>query len=154
MLKTLTMPKVPQVLDEDEMPFVVGVGVDRRRALTRDGVHYRRGRDRCTIELDAGQVRLRAVLLVEDGCYLMANLGPLLNEWWPLLQQSGPSTDRPFLSAGAQGRPVLMGSDGVELPVHVVPPSEAVPSTTTVLGLSRTLDDSTLETRPRTPPQR
>lgn len=141
----LNLRDVPMVLEDEEMPFVVGLSEDRRRALSMGGMRYRRGRDRLAIEVEAGGPWLRALLVAQNGCYLMASAGPLLNEWWPLLQKGDAGADRPFLSAGVNSRPLTMRADGVDLRVLVVPPSEFVDDTTAVLGLGRHLDDETLQ---------
>ena len=146
-MTALTIQAVPAVVDDDELPFVLGLAADPRPCLDVDGVQLRRGVDRCVIDYLLDPLRLRAVLLEgEDGnCYLAANCGPILNEWWPLLVRENGNPIRPWLTAGVTGRPRTMRLDAASLAVAVAPPGPLVDSTMAAVGLRGPLSTETIE---------
>lgn len=145
-MSTLSLGAVPYVLDDDEIPFVLAFAADTRPCLDLAGTQFRRAADRCVIDFDLEPLRLRVVLihLEDDNTYLLANLGPLFNDWWDLLAKENGNPLRPFLSAGVARRPVTMSGEGETIPVHVVPPSEELDGTTAVLGIGPGLTTETL----------
>ncbi|MDP8911457.1 MAG: hypothetical protein M3M94_05265 [Actinomycetota bacterium] len=145
MAADLTLAAIPNVLDDDEVPFVLGFGPDSRRCLEAGGAQYRRGADRCTIDWKLDGVRLRAVLIEAGGnSYLMASLGPVLNEWWPLLQREGGNSTRPLLSAAVAGSAQTFRGSGLSVSVSISPPGPGVDMTTAVTGIQGGLTDDCL----------
>jgi len=145
-MSALTFDAVPHVLDDDEVPFVLGFAPDPRPFLEIDGVQYRRASDRCLIDYDLAPLRLRALLLhIDDGnVYLLANAGPLFNEWWPLLQRDLDNPLRPYLSAGAARKPVTMSINGGSVGVTVTQPSPELNMTVLVVGIGPGMTDDHL----------
>jgi hypothetical protein len=142
----LRIATIPTVLDEDEAPFVLGLGPDHRACLHAGGAEFRRGSDRCTIEWPIDEMlRLRAVVLeAGDVCYVMASVGPLLNEWWPLLRREGGNPSRPLLSAGVTTTRRPFVYDDVTVQVSISPPGPGVEMTHAVAGIRGGLSDPTL----------
>ena len=138
MAADLTLGAIPSVLDGGEVPFVLGLAPDTRRCLVAGGAEFRRGSDRVVIDWRLDALRLRAVLLHEEGAnYLMASAGPILNEWWPLLQREGSNATRPLLSAGVARRSLRFSEGDVGVPVSIVPPGPGVYMTTTALSIGQ-----------------
>jgi hypothetical protein len=121
MSKEVTFPNMPMTLDPDEMPFVLGWGTDRRRSLRAEGGNYRRGPDRFVLEIPVtGTLRAQALgWLAGDDCMVVACLGTLFNDWWPLLQSSPADATRPVLSAAARDKAVTMSREDVTLRLNV-----------------------------------
>lgn len=144
-MSELTLSAIPAVLDGDEIPFVLGFGADPRRCLEVGGAEFRRGGDRCQIDWPAEPLALRAVLIHADGnTYLMASAGPVLNEWWPLLQRAGANAQRPLLSAGVVGRAQTFTNDSLSANISVAGPSPEFDHVTAVMGFTGGITDDCL----------
>lgn len=133
---------MPQVLDEDEFPFVLGVLEDQRPSLEVEGARYRRCRDGYLVEWPVESVWLRARAYTVDPqrTTIMALAGPLLNDWWPILRSSPADPARPFLSAGAAGQPIDVAVLGLPaVPVNV---TLLEVGTVAVIGLDGTIADA------------
>ena len=141
----LTLSAIPAVLDGDEMPFVLGFALDPRPCLEAGGAQFRRGGDRCQIDWPADPFALRAVLLNADAnTYLIASAGPVLSEWWPLLQRAGANPQRPLLSAGVAGRAQAFTKDGLAIDVSIAGPGPGSDSVTAVAGFTGGITDEVL----------
>lgn len=116
---------LPRVLDSDELPFVLRLSPDWRRRVEFGGAHYRRGQDSYCIDFPLGELGLRGMVTHSDGLVLLfANLGPLYNDWWPLLARDRGHAVCPVTSAGAQGKPIVMRFQETDLVVRMGGPSE------------------------------
>lgn len=136
MSDTLAFAPIPQVLSDDEVPFVLSLAPDPRRFQDLGGAKYRRGSDRYTIEWPLGPIGLRAVVLCAEGhSFLMANAGPLLTDWWPILRRGSSSPDRPLVSACLAGEKITMQTDDLAIDLTIVPSGGEVDYTTVVLVL-------------------
>jgi hypothetical protein len=144
----LTLNAIPLVLDEEEVCFVLGFSPDARPGLEVHGAEYRRGSDRVMIDWRLGPIHARAMVIQSEGSsYLMASAGPILNDWWPLLQRAGEDRARPLLSAGVAGAAQVFRTEDLSINVSVVPAAPpAFPLTTAVMGLAKTdeISDSVL----------
>lgn len=127
----LRFGSLPSVLDDDEAPFVLGLQPDTRPHVEIGGARYRRGQETYMIEWPVGdELTLRAQGSQTDGaCCVAAFVGPLFNDWWPMLGRGAASPARPVLSAGAAGRAVTMAFEDATLPVTVVRPSTSYSGT-------------------------
>lgn len=127
MSKELSFDNMPNTLDPNELPFVLGWGTDRRRSLRLESGIYRRRADMFSMELlVAKTVRTRAFgWLARSECLVVASLGPMFNDWWPLLTSSPIDPARPVLSAGVLGTAVTMSREDVHLPLTVFMEPEA-----------------------------
>lgn len=138
----------PKVLNETEAPFVLGFAADPRPAAEFQGIYFRRGAHRYKVDLPLSDIWLRAFgVLADDGnCYMLASIGPIFNEWWPMLERAGADPSRPCLSAGATRSPLTMLKDGwdTSLPVTIAGPSEWLPGVSAMVGLGTGLSDETL----------
>lgn len=135
MAQDLEFLKIPHVLDDDEIPFVIGFRADPRKSLQVGTARYRRGTDRYVIEQPTEQGWLRATAIIEgEDIYLTASAGPILNEWWPLLRRNLGTSELPILSAAAKGQSVeLYLYPDLPLRVRVLPSSEDVAVTMAVI---------------------
>lgn len=138
----LRFAAMPAVLDDDENPFVIGFVDDPRPAIDIGGALYRRGQTGYSISWPTGELWLRArALAPQPGLsVLVASVGPMLDDWWPLLRSAPEDPARPLLSAGVARRKVE-----VALPppietvgVGVVPSTDDYPHT--VVMYSRMAD--------------
>lgn len=138
----------PHVLDEDELPFVLGFTTDSRPAKSIQGVQFRRGVQRYRVDVPFSDLWLRACgVFTDDGnCYLLAYSGPILNDWWPLLQRGGYDPTRPCLSAGVSNGSVTMRNPHTDNPVgiNILGPSDWVPGVSAIVGIGSDLSDETL----------
>jgi hypothetical protein len=138
MTANLTLGAIPLVLADGEAPFVLGFTSDSRRCFEIGGAEYRRGVDRFTIDWQLDALRLRAVVINVGGeSYLMASVGPILNDWWPLLEQEGGNPARPLLSAGVATSAQTFTSAALSARVSIVSAGGGVEATTTVMGIER-----------------
>lgn len=147
MTNQLTLSSIPLVLDEEEMPFVLGFAHDERPWLEFAGAEIRRSTNHCSIDypLDAGWLRARVTVGSDGNCYVAANVGPILNEWWPMLQQAaGDSVARPLLSAGGSGTTVTFRDEEHLVPVSILPPGDEVGSTFAIVATAGGLTDENL----------
>ncbi|MFF1818096.1 hypothetical protein ACFVWG_12425 [Kribbella sp. NPDC058245] len=136
MSDTLAFAPIPQVLSDDEVPFVLSLTPDARRFQEIGGARYRRGTDRYTIEWPVETIGLRAVVMNVGGIsYLMANAGPLLTDWWPVLRRGAGSPDRPLVSACLAGEKIIMQTSTGAIDLTIVPSAGDVDYTLVVLGL-------------------
>lgn len=121
MVRPIEFRDIPRSLDDDEFPFLMSYGADIRPSLETFGAEYRRANDKFTVEFDGNEeMRLRAIGWDVPGKFVVvACAGPILFDWWPLLQASPPAPERPVLSAAAKGRPILMTRDTIAIPVTV-----------------------------------
>ena len=141
----LTVAAIPRVLGEDEVPFVLGFVPDSRRYLEYGGAQFRRGIDRCSIDWRLDYIGLRAVVIESAGnSYLMASAGPLLNDWWPILEREGGNRTRPLLSAAVARRSVTFRSGSLSVDVGISPPGPGVNTVNAVAGWEGGLTDNCL----------
>jgi hypothetical protein len=141
----LTFRAIPHVLDDDEMPFVIGFRADSRRCLQIGNAEFRRGSDRCIIAWPFDSLRLQALVMEQSGnSYVMASVGPIFNEWWPLLQREGGNRTRPLLSAAAARRPLTFAGGGLSIDVGIIPPTRDSNVISAVSGIEGRLADQTL----------
>jgi len=141
----LTLSAIPDVLEGDEIPFVLGLSPDPRRCLEVGGAQYRRGSDRCQIDWLAEPLALRALLINAAGnTYLMASAGPLLSEWWPLLQRAGANPQRPLLSAGVAGSAQRFTHEALSVDISVAGPDPVLDHVAAVAGITGGLTDESL----------
>ncbi len=135
-MSELTLSAIPAVLDDDEFPFVLGFGADPRRSLKVGGAEFRRGVDRCQIDWPAEPLALRASLVNAEGVvYLTAWAGPVLSEWWTLLQKAGANPQRPLLSAAVQHRTQTFTHDSLSVDISVAGPSAYTEHVAAVVGI-------------------
>jgi hypothetical protein len=135
---------MPAVLDEDELPFVLGFADDARPAIEVGGAYYRRGGDGYVVEWPAGEVwlRARAMTIGPRRTAIMASAGPILNEWWPLLCSAPEDPARPLLSAGVGRRSVdVPMRSAPAVPVRVVPAGDLFPQTVALCAEVGDIDD-------------
>ena len=104
----LEFSNLPKVLDDDDaLQFVLRFEPDPRPSLAIGGAAYRRSSEHYVIEWPLDWLRLRAVVCSTGSeCIMTANLGPLFNEWWPLLTRSKQDSKRPLISAALSNRVV------------------------------------------------
>jgi hypothetical protein len=134
----LTLDAIPLVLDDDEVPFVLGIGSDARPGLSFRDAEYRRGSNRVIVSWKVGSARLQAIVINADGVsYLIASAGPILNEWWPLLRREGGNPARPLLTAAVAGEAQSFKTADLSITVSILPPSPEFSMTTAVLGIER-----------------
>ncbi len=152
---TPELRKIPHVLDDDELPFVIGFTSDSRASLEANGVEYRRGIDRVSVSWTVDPLYLRAIVLNSEGStYLIATSGPILNDWWPVLQREGGNPARPLLSAAVAKRPQVFTSDDVSIGVSIVPSGPELEATTAIVGIrqaDRLTDEDVLLARAMSP---
>lgn len=138
---SLQFRQIPHVLDDYDLPFVIGMA-DQRQGVEMDGFLLRRGRE--TLQLEAvianGAFALRA--LADDvgdmnAAYVGASIGPLLDEWWDVVRQMPPQLALPCMAAGVAGTPIQRRLNGVDVPVRIVPPGEGIPGTRALVVLPR-----------------
>jgi len=123
---------MPAVLDDEEIPFVIGFVDDPRRAVEVGGAQYRRGQTGYSISWPIGELWLRArAMTVGPGqVAVIASAGPILNDWWSLLRSAPQDPTRPLLSAGVARRSVDVPLPSMPaVPVMVVPASDDFPQT-------------------------
>lgn len=138
MTRPLQPRDIPNVLPDDEDPFVIRWVSDRRRFIEFESVRYRRSDSRIVLDLPLSDEALGlrgSITWSDDATYLAVNGGPMLHEWWPVVASAPPSPERPFLSAGARGTPVVMELGEHQIPVRVIPSNDTVTSTLTAVGL-------------------
>lgn len=128
MADQLSFAAMPAVLDDGEVPFVIGLSADPRPSVEFGGADYRRGNEMYTISWAVGGVWLRARVepIGPSAVAVASSAGPMLTDWWPMLAAAPEDPGRPYLSAGASKRTVdvpLPLPDGMRLPVRIVPSS-------------------------------
>ena len=85
-------------------------------------------------KLDA--MRLRGFVINAGGSsYLVASAGPILNDWWPLLEQEGGNPTRPLLSAAVTKSPQTFTSADLSARVSIVSPGAGIEVTTAAMGI-------------------
>jgi hypothetical protein len=140
----LTFSAMPLVVDDEEVPFVLGMTPDPRPALEIGGARYRRGAVNYQIEWLIGgrSLRILGTMAAPNQSAVFASAGPLLNEWWPLLRQAGYESSRPYLSAGVVRRAIDVPMPGLApVQVQILPAADDFPQTVAVFGGAGTLDD-------------
>jgi len=142
---SLSFAALPAVLDDDEVPFVLGFAPDPRPAVEIGGARYRRGPTSYQVEWPVGELWLRTFggMVGAGRAGIMASAGPILAEWWPLLTDAGPDPARPYLSAGLTRQVVEVPVVGEpsSIPVRVVPSGPDQPQTTALANCDGTLAD-------------
>ena len=121
MSQSIQFRDIPRSLDDEEIPFVMGFGIDSRPSLVTSEAVYRRANDKVMVEFVVEEtLRLRALSWeIDDRCIVVATAGPLLYDWWPLLQEFPTAPERPVLSAAAKGRKIVMTNGDIALPITV-----------------------------------
>src|SRR3954465_6352375 len=123
----------------DECRFVAYVEPDPRPHYSVDGIRFRRGANRVSMEAQCEGETLWLTISFEDsddGTYAFAFLGPLLDYFWDWYAKNGDSGIRPqdaaqypALVSAMQQRQVSGQLNGLAYTVTVVPPGPACTAT-------------------------
>ncbi|HAM22724.1 MAG TPA: hypothetical protein DCQ04_10705 [Actinobacteria bacterium] len=116
-MTTTVLSRVPQVRDDQDLPFVVGAS-EGSPSLAFGAFELRRGPATCYLSAPLSDgLCLNTVLQSEQGAaYVTVSTGPFLVEWWPIITAGRPIPGCPLLTRiGATGR-FQVRIEGLDIP--------------------------------------